>query len=93
MDKSLAQQTLDSYLRANNAQITDINTYQAVIRAMDLYAASAVSEAKDEDITMIKNFKYNDIKEYIEPYLGSNEKSIDFINGAKWMRDIILKLL
>lgn len=93
MDKSLAQQTLDSYLQAYNGQILDVNTYQAVIRAMHVYAASAVSEAKDDDIAMVKNFKYYAIKKFIEPYLGCSEKATDFVNGATWMRDEILKKL
>lgn len=93
MDKSLAQQTLDSYLQANNAQITDINTYQAVIRAMDLYAASAVSEAKDEDISMIKGIKDKDIALHTEAYLGEGDASVYFKAGALWMRDKILEML
>lgn len=93
MDKSLAQQTLDSYLRANNAQITDINTYQAVIRAMDLYAASAVSEAKDEDMSTLKAIKDKDITLHTEAYLGEGDASTYFAAGARWMRDKIIKLL
>ena len=93
MDKSLAQQTLDSHLQANNGRITDVNTYQAVIRAMDLYAASAVSEAKDEDMSTLKAIKDKDITLHTEAYLGQGDASTYFAAGARWMRDKIMKLL
>lgn len=93
MNKSLAQQTLDSYLQANNGRITDVNTYQAVIRAMDLYAASAISEAKDEDMSTLKAIKDKDITLHTEAYLGQGDASTYFAAGARWMRDKIIKLL
>lgn len=94
MDTPQAEQVLNSYLQSNNAQITDINTHQVVVRAMHYFAALAVSEAKDENISaIVKAITDEDIKGSIEPYL-QNEKDAFFVRvGAMWMRDEILKRL
>ena len=93
MDTPQAGELLDSYLDANNIQIKDWKTREAIIATMYQFAALAVSEAKYEDITMLKAIKNEDIKGSIEPYL-QNEKDAFFVMvGAMWMRDEILKKL
>lgn len=93
MNTSQAEQLLNSCLDANYAQIRDLKTHQVVINAMHLFAAMAVSEAKDDDIAMIKSIEDKDIALHTEAYLGEGDASIYFKAGALWMRDIILKLL
>ena len=93
MNTSQAEEVLKQYLEDNYAQIRDIGTRQVVVRAMHYFAALAVSEAKDENIAMVKAIKNEDIKGSIEPYL-QNEKDAFFVRvGAMWMRDEILKRL
>ena len=84
---------MDSYLDANNIQIKDWKTREAIIATMYQFAALAVLEAKDENIAMVKAIKDEDIKGSIEPYL-KNENNAFFVRvGAIWMRDEILKKL
>lgn len=93
MNTPQAEQILNSYLQSNNAQIRDINTHQVVVRAMHYFAALALSEAKDENIAMIKAIKDEDIELHTYLYLGNGDTSTYFNAGAKWMRDKIIELL
>lgn len=93
MNTPQAEQVLNSYLQSNNAQIRDINTHQVVVRAMHYFAALALSEAKDENIAMIKAIKDEDIELHTYLYLGNGDTSTYFNAGAKWMRDKIIELL
>ena len=93
MNTSQAEQVLNSYLQSNNAQIRDINTHQVVVRAMHYFAALALSEAKDENMAMIKAIKDEDIELHTYLYLGNGDTSTYFNAGAKWMRDKIIELL
>ena len=93
MNTSQAEQLLNSCLEANYAQIRDLKTHQVVINAMHLFAASALSETKDENIAMIKAIKDEDIKGSIEPYLKNETSAFFVMVGAIWMRDEILKKL
>lgn len=93
MDSLQAEQVLKRYLENNYAQIRDIGTRQVVINAMLYFAALAVSEAKDEDMTTLKAIKDKDITLHTEAYLGQGDASTYFAAGARWMRDKIIKLL
>lgn len=92
MNTPQAGELLDSYLDANNIQIKDWKTREAIIATMYQFAALAVSEAKNENIAAsVKAITDEHIKGSIEPYL-QNEKDAFFIRvGAMWMRDEILK--
>lgn len=93
MNTPQAEQVLNSYLQSNNAQIRDINTHQVVVRAMHYFAALALSEAKDENIAMIKAIKDEDIELHTEAYLGEGDASTYFMAGARWMRDHVLGMV
>lgn len=93
MDSLQAEQVLKKYLQNNYAQIRDIGTTQIVINAMLYFAALAVSEAKDENIAMIKAINDEQLKEIIEPYLADGQESEYVLAGAKWMQDKIIELL
>ena len=93
MNTSQAEQLLNSCLEANYAQIRDLKTHQVVINAMHLFAAMAVSEAKDENVSMIKGIQDKDIALHTEAYLGEGDASVYFKAGALWMRDKILEML
>ena len=93
MNTSQAEQLLNSCLEANYAQIRDLKTHQVVINAMHLFAAMAVSEAKDENVSMIKGIEDKEIIIHTEAYLGAGEAAQYFESGALWMRDKILEML
>ena len=93
MNTPQAGELLDSYLDANNIQIKDWKTREAIIAAMHLFAAMAVSEANDENVSIIKGIEDKDIALHTEAYLGEGDASVYFKAGAIWMRDKIIKLL
>ena len=92
MNTPQAGELLDSYLDANNIQIKDWKTREAIIATMYQFAALALSESKNENIAaIVKAITDEHIKVSIEPYL-QNEKDAFLVRvGAMWMRDEILK--
>lgn len=94
MNTPQAGELLDSYLDANNIQIKDWKTREAIIATMCQFAALAVSEAKNENIAaIVKAITDEDIKGSIEPYLQNGKDAFLVRVGAMWMRDEILKKL